>query len=284
MSEGYQKQGPGKPQGFPGLSSDPRKFSTGGRWALWNGRCETAGALCAPLRKDRRGPRRGGFQPPEKPSPHRGEGVTAYAVTDEGSFYPRPCPRGVLSCGAEPLSGILRMKTGGGKTRPYVKTRAARGKRRARFARPLVSHRTPLFCQGRRDTLVGYARQFNTPAAAAQTGGWVSSSTRAGYGRHAQGPASPVLGVRGKADCGTQAERMWSRGPAGSVTRRRFAAGGKVSRPAGRNPLEAETVGWKEDPSSVTAYAVTPSPLWGEGFMLARRIFCRVHHDEKIKS
>ena len=136
MSEGYQKQGPGKPQGFPGLSSDPRKFSTGGRWALWNGRCETAGALCAPLRKDRRGPRRGGFQPPEKPSPHRGEGVTAYAVTDEGSFYPRPCPRGVLSCGAEPLSGILWMKTGGGKTRPYVKTRAARGKRRAHNAHP----------------------------------------------------------------------------------------------------------------------------------------------------
>ena len=76
------------------------------------------------------------FQPPEKPSPHRGEGVTAYAVTDEGSFYPRPCPRGVLSCGAEPLSGILRMKTGGGKTRPYVKTRAAREKRRAHNARP----------------------------------------------------------------------------------------------------------------------------------------------------
>ena len=97
-------------------------------------------------------------------------------------------------------------------------------------------------------------------------GNRVSSTTRAGRGRHAQGPASPVLGVRGKADCGTQAERMWSRGPAGSVTRRRFAAGGKVSRPAGRNPLEAETVGWKEDPSSVTAYAVTPSPLWGEGF------------------
>ena len=95
------------------------------------------------------------------------------------------------------------------------------------------------------------------------------------------------IGGLGKADCGTQAERMWSRGPAGSVTLRRFAyfaAWGKVGRPAGRNPLEAETVGWKEDPSSVTAYAVTPSPLWGEGFMLARRIFCRVHHDEKIKS
>ena len=89
-----------------------------------------------------------------------------------------------------------------------------------------------------------------------------------------QRPASPVSGVRGKADCGTQAERMWSRGPAGSVTRRRFAcfaAGGKVGRPAGRNPSEAETVGWKEDPSSVTAYAVTPSPHWGEGFECASR-------------
>ena len=52
----------------------------------------------------------------------------------------------------------------------------------------------------------------------------------------------------------------------GAATARRFAAGGKVSRPAGRNPLEAETVGWKEAPSSVTAYAVTPSPRWGEGF------------------
>ena len=71
------------------------------------------------------------------------------------------------------------------------------------------------------------------------------------------------LGGRGKADCGTQAERTWSRGPAGSVTRRRFAyfaAGGKVGRPAGRNPLEAETVGRREAPSSVTASAVTPSP------------------------
>ena len=141
----------------------------------------------------------------------------------------------------------------------------------ARFARPPVSHRPPLFCQDRRDPLVGYARQFNTPAAAIQTGepGVVHHPrrTRAPCPR----PASPVSGGRGKADCGTQAERMWSRGPAGSVTRRRFAAGGKVSRPAGRNPLEAETVGWKEDPSSVTAYAVTPSPRWGEGFECASR-------------
>ena len=105
-------------------------------------------------------------------------------------------------------------------------------------------------------------------------GDWVWSTTRAGRGRHAQGPASPISGGRRKADCGTQAERMWSRGPAGSVTLRRFAyfaAWGKVGRPAGRNPLEAETVGWKEDPSSVTAYAVTPSPHWGEGFECASR-------------
>ena len=139
---------------------------------------------------------------PKSLPPTGGEGVTAYAVTDEGSFYPCPCPRGVLSCGAEPLSGILRMKTGGGKTRPYVKTRATRGKRRARFARPLVSHRPPLFCQGRRDTLVGYARQFNTPAAAAQTGGWVSSTTCAGHGRHAKGPRLPYRGSGGKRTAG----------------------------------------------------------------------------------
>ena len=129
----------------------------------------------------------------------------------------------------------------------------------AHIVRPPVSHRPPLFCQDRRDPLVGYARQFNTPAAAVQTGepGVVHHPrrTRAPCPR----PASPISGGRRKADCGTQAERMWSRGP----------AGGKVSRPAGRNPLEAETVGWKEDPSSVTAYAVTPSPLWGEGFECA---------------
>ena len=150
---------------------------------------------------------------PKSLPPTGGDGVTAYAVTDEGSFYPRPCPRGVLSCGAEPLSGILRMKTGRGKTRPYVKTRAARGKRRARKARPLVSHRPPLFCQGRRDTLVGYARQLNTPAAAAQTGGWVSSTTRAGRGRHAQGPRLPYRGPgeSGLRDSGGTHVEPWSR-------------------------------------------------------------------------
>ena len=181
MSKGYQKQGPGKPQGFPGPSSDPRKFSTGGRWALWNGRCETAGALCAPA-----------GLPPAAP------------ILPGQARYPRGvCP---------PIQHTRGGSTNGGMG------------------------------------VIHYLRRTRAPC---------------------QRPASPVSGVRGKADCGTQAERMWSRGPAGSVTRRRFAAGGKVSRPAGRNPLEAETVGWKEDPSSVTAYAVTPSPLWGEGFECA---------------
>ncbi len=190
-----------------------------------------------PYAKTEGDPRRGGFQPPEKPSPHRGEGVTAYAVTDEGSFYPRPCPRGVLSCGAEPLSGILRMKTGGGKTRPYVKTRAARGKRRARFARPLGSHRPPLFCQGRRDTLVGYARQFNTPAAAAQTGDGCRP------------PPAPDTGAMPKARVSRIGGPGWVwPGDLGeavvtpdTLPRRRFAcfaAGGKSSRPAGRNPRQ----------------------------------------------
>ena len=36
---------------------------------------------------------RGGFQPPQKPSPLWGEGVAARAVTDEGSSFPRPTHR-----------------------------------------------------------------------------------------------------------------------------------------------------------------------------------------------
>ena len=36
-----------------------------------------------------KGTRRGGFQPPEKP-PLLGEGVTAYAATDEGLPFPVP--------------------------------------------------------------------------------------------------------------------------------------------------------------------------------------------------
>ena len=47
------------------------------------------------------------FVPPLKPSPLRGEGVTADAVTDEGSFFPRPSHRigkGGTPRGAYPLS------------------------------------------------------------------------------------------------------------------------------------------------------------------------------------
>ena len=78
------------------------------------------------------------------------------------------------------------------------------------------------------------------------------------------------LGGRGKADCGTQAERTWSRGPAGSVPRRLFGSfldaqkgtspagsvprrsfgsfpiAGKGTRPAGRNPFRHPTAGTRE--------------------------------------
>ena len=44
-----------------------------------------------PLRRGPKSP--AGFQPPQKPSPHRGEGVAARAVTDEGSSFPRTSHR-----------------------------------------------------------------------------------------------------------------------------------------------------------------------------------------------
>ena len=183
MSKGYQKQGPGKPQGFPGPSSDPRKFSTGGRWALWNGRCETAGALCAPA-----------GLPPAAP------------ILPGQARYPRGvCP---------PIQHTRGGSTNGGMG------------------------------------VIHYLRRTRAPC---------------------QRPASPVSGVRGGCGLGDLGEAVVT---PDTLPRRRFAyfaAGGKVSRPSGRNPLEAETVGWKEDPSSVTAYAVTPSPRWGEGFEGASR-------------
>ena len=80
-----------------------------------------------------------------------------------------------------------------------------------------------------------------------------------------KGPRLPYWGSGGKRTAGLR------RNACGAVVPPGASPGGKVSRPAGRNPLEAETVGWKEDPSSVTAYAVTPSPLWGEGFEGASR-------------
>ena len=44
-----------------------------------------------PLRRGPRSP--AGFQPPQKPSPHRGEGVAARAAADEGSSFLRPTHR-----------------------------------------------------------------------------------------------------------------------------------------------------------------------------------------------
>ena len=136
MSKGYQKQGPGKPQGFPGPSSDPRKFSTGARWSLWNGRCETAGAQCAPLRKDRRGHRRGGFQPPPKPSPPGGGRCHGICRDGLGVFLPLSLSqRGSVLRGGTPF-GHPSDENGRGQDPPLLKTRAARGKRRAHNAHP----------------------------------------------------------------------------------------------------------------------------------------------------
>ena len=125
----------------------------------------------------------------------------------------------------------------------------------AHIVRPPVSHRPPLFCQDRRDPLVGYARQFNTPAAAVQTGepGVVHHPrrTRAPCPR----PASPISGGRRKADCGTQAERMWSRGPAGSVPRQSF---GPFRHPAAGT--------WKGTPLIRHGMRRDTFPPEGEGF------------------
>ena len=44
-----------------------------------------------PLRRGPKSP--AGFQPPQKPSPHRGEGVAARAAADEGSSFLRPTHR-----------------------------------------------------------------------------------------------------------------------------------------------------------------------------------------------
>ena len=41
-----------------------------------------------------KGTRRGGFQPPEKPSPSGGEGVAAYAATDERAVLRPPLAAG----------------------------------------------------------------------------------------------------------------------------------------------------------------------------------------------
>ena len=86
------------------------------------------------------------------------------------------------------------------------------------FLRPLISHLLPLFCQSRRDTTAG-CMPIDTPAAAAQTGNCVSpTAPDAG----AMSKARVSIGGPGKADCGPQAERTWSRGPAQRIPRRLF--------------------------------------------------------------
>ena len=86
------------------------------RWCrAWIGRIGAAGAKSAGAQKLKISPRRGGFQPPEKPSPLRGEGVTAYAVTDEGSSSPIP------AAGWPPKGSALRGGWRARKARPYAK-------------------------------------------------------------------------------------------------------------------------------------------------------------------
>ena len=71
-----------------------------------------------------KGTRRGGFQPSEKPSPSWGEGVAAYAATDEGSSIHRPASIGRAGLGPVPAQrrGPL-MGTAGAQSAPLRKGR-----------------------------------------------------------------------------------------------------------------------------------------------------------------
>ena len=132
----------------------------------------------------------------------------------------------------------------------------------ARFARPPVPHRPPLFRQGRRGTTVGCACPLDLPAAAAQTGGPCVVPRPRRTPVPCPRPASPVPGDRGKADCGTQAERTWSRSPAGSVTRRLFGSfldAQKGTRPAGRNPCD-KSYDWDRDGRRKTPHPSRHTP------------------------
>ena len=81
------------------------------------------GTAGAPTQRPK-GTRRGGFQPPEKPSPSWGEGVTAYAATDEGASLPRPVSMGRAGLGPVPAQrrGPL-MGTAGAQSAPLRKGR-----------------------------------------------------------------------------------------------------------------------------------------------------------------
>ena len=124
------------------------------------------------------------------------------------------------------------------------------------FARPLISHLLPLFCQSRRDTTAGCACPLDTPAAAAQTGELCVVPHPRRTPVPCPRPASLASGGRGKADCGPQAERTWSRGPAGSVPRRLFGSfldAQKGTSPAGRN-LSGMSHDWNRDGSRKTPH------------------------------
>ena len=103
-----------------------------------------------------KGTRRGGFQPPEKPSPSWGEDVAAYAATDEGSSIHRPASIGRAGLGPVPAQrrGPL-MGTAGAQSAPLRKGR--REPAGAAFSRPKslppsggkVSRRMPRRMRGR---------------------------------------------------------------------------------------------------------------------------------------
>ena len=62
----------------------------------------TAGAQSAPLRKGRREPAGAASSRPKSLPPSWGEGVTAYAATDEGASVPRPASIGRAGLGPVP--------------------------------------------------------------------------------------------------------------------------------------------------------------------------------------
>ncbi len=205
-----------------------------------------------------------------------------------GLSTPSLSQRGSVLRGGTPF-GHPSDENGRGLPRPYVKTRAARGKRRARKDAPAGLTGRPYSARAGAIPSWGMPANSTHPRRQHKRGDGCRPLPAPDAGAMPKARVSRI-GVRGKADCGTQAERMWSRGPAGSVTRRRFAcfaAGGKVGRPAGRNPPTnpmTETETGVRRPPHPSRHTPRHLPPVGEGFMLAHRIFCRAHHDEKIKS
>ena len=166
-----------------------------------------------------------------------GEGVTAYAVTDEGFSTPVPVPEGFCPAGRNPFG---HPSDENGRACPALR------KDQGRSWKTAGAQSAPAGLTG---------RPYSARAGAIPSWGMPANSThprrqhKRGMGvvhyprrtrAPCQGPRLPYRGP-GKADCGTQAERMWSRGPAGSVTRRRFAcfaAGGKVGARRAESPRQ----------------------------------------------